>query len=180
MLVNEFIQTLAQYPEQPLLFEFRPGETVKGGYHVTEIKNATFETIDCGNSLHSWTEVILQVWEPEGIQPGRAPMSTGKFLKIWGIVDSRIPLNQDAEIRIEYGDAQQLTSVYHVDSLHATDKGILVQMTPPRTLCKPRELLGTLQGFANESAGCCSNPNPRHESETAIPLVQVHAQAGCC
>ena len=175
MLVKEFIQTLERHPDLPLLFEYGHGQTVKGGYHVTEIKNAVFETIDCGNSLHTWKEVILQIWEPDGLQPDQARMSTGKFLKIWGIVDSRIPLNQDAEIRIEYGDTQLLTSVYHVDSLNVTADGISVQMTPPRTLCKPRELLGTLQGV--DAAG---SPNPVYETEKAIPLTQGRTAVACC
>lgn len=93
MLVRDFMQTIQQNPNKPLHFLYDEGQIVPGGYHVTEIKNAQFETIDCGNSLHTWREVILQVWLPDEAAADAAPMSTDKFAKIWDLVDGRIPLN---------------------------------------------------------------------------------------
>ena len=177
MLVRDFIQTIQQNPSKPLLFLYDDEQIVPGGYHVTEIKNAQFDTIDCGNSLHTWREVILQVWLPDEVAADAAPMSTDKFAKIWSIVDSRIPLNTEAEIRVEYGNAAQLTAVYHVDALQDTPEGLVVKMAPPRTLCKPRELLQELNGYACTDNSCA--PQTRHETEQAIPLP-LAAMASCC
>ena len=106
MLVKEFLDIARSYPDAPMLFDYDPDRIVAGGFHVTEIKNTTYETIDCGNSLHTWNEVIVQLWVPQEASAGDDRMSAGKFMKIWDAVDSRIPLDLDAEIRFEYGDEQ--------------------------------------------------------------------------
>ena len=181
MLVSEFLNQLKDQESQPVLFEYAPGRVVQGGYHVTEIKNSTYETIDCGNSLHTWKEVIVQVWVPEEAKEGDPWMPSGKFLKIWDVVDNRLSLFQDAEIRIEYGDANNLTSNYHVDGVVPTEDGIVIQMAPPRTMCKPRQILIEPNEMSAETVDstCCT---PSARKETIIPLAVADAQktSSCC
>ncbi|WP_420641670.1 DUF6428 family protein [Candidatus Leptofilum sp.] len=179
MLVRDFIQTVQQHPDKPLRFLYDNNQIVPGGYHITEIKNAQFDTIDCGNSLHTWREVILQLWVPDNIEPDAEPMASSKFAKIWSIVNGRIPLNQEAEIRIEYGSSQRLTAVYHVDELQNTPEGIIVKIAPPRTLCKPRELIQELNGYSECVDGNCT-PQIRHETEQAVPLPAAPVTGSCC
>ena len=192
MQVREFLQKIETEANQPLLFEFAAGQVVQGGYHVTEIKNASYDTIDCGNSLHTWKEVVIQLWVPEEAKVSDPWMPTSKFAKIWDIVDSRLSLYQDAEIRIEYGDATHLTSNYHVDNIVATEDGLVVQMAPPRTMCKPREILIAPNEMSETAVAesCCA---PAGRIETVVPLadaigLQVRAapvavaqgKSGCC
>lgn len=176
MQVKQFLDKVAGQPERPLLFEFSPGQQVRGGYHVTEIKNAQFDTIDCGNSLHRWREVILQIWVPDEASADVPHMQTDKFLKIWSIVDGRLSLYQDAEIRVEYGDGRNLTAVYHVDDIVLTKSGLVVQLGAPRTMCKPREILVPFGNAAAQSV----DSTTRLRVETVIPLIGVAAQSGCC
>ncbi len=180
MKVNDFLTAIRNNSDSPLLFEIKPGLVVQGGYHVTEIKNAQYETIDCGNSLHSWQEVIVQVWVPEEATAEDAHMPADKFLKIWDVVDSRLNLYKDAEIRIEYGDAEHVTSNYDVHGFAETEDGFVVQMAPPRTMCKPREILVPLQDFAAatlETVSCCA---PSAREETVTPLNIAQSDAGSC
>lgn len=169
MQVQEFLQQIKAQNDQPLLFEFEAGQVVQGGYHVTEIKNTNHETIDCGNSLHSWKEVVIQIWVPEEAQASDPWMPASKFLKIWEIVDGRLNLYQDAEIRIEYGDATHLTANYHVDGLVTTEDGLVIQMAPPRTMCKPREILIAPNEMSEAAVAesCCA---PAGRVETVVPL----------
>lgn len=174
MQVKEFLQQVEAHSDRPLLFEYGAGRIVQGGYHVTEIKNASFETIDCGNSLHTWKEVVVQVWVPEEAQDSDPWMPASKFMKIWDIVDSRLALYQDAELRIEYGDHANLTSNYHVDNLVATEDGLVVQMAPPRTMCKPREILiePNEMSASTVAESCCA---PVGRTETVVPLFATEA-----
>ena len=86
MNVSQFLEAIEAHGDRPLLFEYKSGEVVQGGYHVTEIKNASYETIDCGNSLHTWKEVVVQLWVPAEASTSDPWMPTGKFLKIWNVV----------------------------------------------------------------------------------------------
>ncbi|MEM8861282.1 MAG: DUF6428 family protein [Chloroflexota bacterium] len=181
MLVSEFLDLIKNQENQPMLFEYAPGRVVQGGYHVTEIKNSTYETIDCGNSLHTWKEVVVQLWVPEEAKESDPWMPSTKFMKIWDVVDSRLSLFRDAEIRIEFGDAQNLTSNYHIDGLVQTEDGLVVQMAPPRTMCKPREILiePNEMSAAAVNESCCA---PSTRKETSIPLAVAGADnsSSCC
>jgi hypothetical protein len=78
------------------------GRGVPAGYHLTELKSASFDTVDCGGQVNRWHETIVQLWvSPD---PAEDRMTAAKFLKIFDKVCGMIPLKFDAEIRIEYGD----------------------------------------------------------------------------
>jgi hypothetical protein len=102
MKTNEFISTLRTAPNNQLTFVDRDGHTVHSGYHLTELKAASFDTVDCGGQTNRWQETIVQLWVPS--RADREYMTTAKFLKIFEKVRGMIPLNLDTEVRIEYGD----------------------------------------------------------------------------
>jgi len=74
-------------------------------YHITEIKQAPITAVDCGGVMNKWTEVIVQLWEPEGKLQERA-MKVGKALSIVGLVEKSLPLDPDAVVKIEFGNSQ--------------------------------------------------------------------------
>ncbi|MBT8249487.1 MAG: hypothetical protein KJN81_04450 [Acidimicrobiia bacterium] len=180
MLVKEFLDTLAVHPNAALLFEYDDGRFVAPGFHVTEIKNTTYETIDCGNSLHTWNEIIAQLWVPDDVEPGSTHMTAALFSKIWSVVADRIQLDPDAEIRIEYGDEESRTALYHVDSISEGASSLTISLVPQRTLCKPRAILVDLNPGAEELQDACCGP----ANETVLPLPSVRPKAaepsGCC
>jgi hypothetical protein len=56
---KEFIAELRRAPDKLLLFVNAEGDTIYAGYHVTEIKAAKFETIDCGGEKNLWSETVI-------------------------------------------------------------------------------------------------------------------------
>ena len=48
MKTNEFISILRAAPRNQLIFADLDGRAVHSGYHLTELKAAQFETVDCG------------------------------------------------------------------------------------------------------------------------------------
>uniref|UniRef100_UPI003D7F5E3C DUF6428 family protein n=1 Tax=Pedobacter sp. TaxID=1411316 RepID=UPI003D7F5E3C len=59
-----FKSKLQANPEQTLQFQYAEGKFVAPNYHITEIKQAPIVSVDCGGVMNSWTEVIVQLWEP--------------------------------------------------------------------------------------------------------------------
>ena len=137
MKTNEFIFTLRAAPSNQLVFADRDGHTVPSGYHLTELKAASFETVDCGGQTNRWQETIVQLWVPSHADDEY--MTTAKFLKIFDKVNGMIPLDLDAEIRVEYGDNNFFPSTYHVRSVTHDQTATRVLLEPPRTTCKARD-----------------------------------------
>jgi hypothetical protein len=147
MKTNEFIAELRAVPENRLLFVDAAGHTIHAGYHLTELKAASFETVDCGGQTNHWPETIVQLWVPTDADSEY--MTSAKFLKIFDKVRGLIPLDLGAEIRIEYGDENFFPSTYHVESV-TQEQGITrVLLAPPATTCKARDRRAASQA-------CCS------------------------
>jgi len=153
MKTSKFISALLAAPENQLIFVDDDGRSVPAGYHLTELKAATFETVDCGGQTNHWRETIVQLWIP--IDADSDHMSAGKFLKIFDKVRGMIPLDLESEVRIEYGDENFLPSTYHVRSISDDDGQTRVLLEPPATTCKARD---RRMAAASSIDACCLPP----------------------
>ena len=168
MRTNEFISALRSMPNHRLIFVDANGHMIHAGYHLTELKVASFDTVDCGGQVNRWQETIVQLWVPSKAEDDY--MTAAKFLKIFDKVHRMIPLNPDAEIRVEYGDQNFFPSAYHVRSVTHEDNVTRVFLEPPATTCKARD--GRVAASSTtDSEPCCV---PATESLRGLrPLATV-------
>ncbi len=153
MKTNEFISTLRTAPSNQLIFADLDGHAVHSGYHLTELKAASLETVDCGGQTNRWQETIVQLWVPS--HADNEYMTAAKFLRIFDKVRGMIPLDLDAEIRVEYGDDNFFPSTYHVRSVTHDQTTTRVLLEPPHTTCKARDRrVETL----STTDSCCAPP----------------------
>ena|SRR5437588_5219500 len=138
MTTKDFIARLRRTPEQALVFVNSDGETIHAGYHLTEIKAAKFDTIDCGGKKNRWNETIMQLWVPEN-ERSNDFMAVGKFLSIYDEVSRMIGVDPGAEVRFEYGDDNFFPSNYHVETVSEGGGNLRVELRPPQTTCKARD-----------------------------------------
>ena len=113
------------------------GESIHSGYHLTELKAASFETVDCGGQKNQWNETIVQLWVPD--EGDDDFMTAQKFLSIYDKVSGMVALDDEAELRFEYGDENFAPSNYHVERVTNDKRAIRVQLRPPQTTCKARD-----------------------------------------
>lgn len=137
MNTSDFIAELRAAPENRLVFVNSHGSPVHPGYHLTELKAVSFQTVDCGGQLNRWNETVAQLWVPEVADAGDY-MRSAKFLQIFDKVSAMIPLNLAAEMRVEYGDENFFPSIYHVQSVTRQEGTTRVLLVPPATTCKAR------------------------------------------
>jgi Family of unknown function (DUF6428) len=148
MKTNEFISKLRDAPDNQLIFVDLAGHAVHSGYHLTEIKAATLNTVDCGGQTNRWQETIFQLWVPASADDEY--MAAAKFVKIFDKVRGMIPLNPNTEIRIEYGDENFYPSTYHVRGVTHDHTTTRVLLEPPETTCKARD-----RRIAGVQSSCC-------------------------
>jgi Family of unknown function (DUF6428) len=75
---QDFIARLRRASHKPLLFVNANGDTIHAGYHLTEIKAAKLDTVDCGGKKNRWNETIMQLWVPDNETSDKF-MIAGKF-----------------------------------------------------------------------------------------------------
>ncbi len=138
MTTRDFIAQLRHQPDKQLVFVNREGDTIHGGFHLTEIKAAKFHTVDCGGQKNLWNETIMQLWVPSD-ETSQEFMTAGKFLSIYDKVSRLIDVDPAAEVRFEYGDENFFPSNYHVESITEAAGELRVELRPPQTTCKARD-----------------------------------------
>jgi len=148
MKTSEFITLLRRSPDKQLVFVNDEGTTIHSGYHLTELKAGSLDTVDCGGQKNRWNETIVQLWVPQEADDDF--MTAEKFLSIYDKVGGMIAIDPEAEIRIEYGDENFFPSNYDVDLVTQDEKTIRVQLRPPQTTCKARDRR------AEAGASCCN------------------------
>ena len=149
MKTKEFISALRRSPKKELLFTNTKGEAVRRGYHLTEIKAVAYDTVDCGAQKNRWNETILQLWVPTTADDDY--MSAGKFVSIYDKVRKLVSIDEDAEVRIEYGDETFFPTAYYVSNFSENQKELRVILEPPATTCKARD-----RARSAKSESCCA------------------------
>lgn len=179
MTWQAFKSTLEQNPDLHLQFQYEAGKFVDRSFHITEIKQAPIVSVDCGGVMNSWTEVILQLWEPP-ISDTERSMLVGKALKIVNLVEKSLPLNPNAVVKIEFGNSKFDTRQMYPGELLPEGDSFIVNLVPDFTQCKALTR-DQACGTGPAAASCCG-PAPEKEE---LELVAADAAAckpgsGCC
>ena len=149
MKTRDFIAALRQSPDKPLLFANADGDIIHRGYHLTEIKAVAYDTVDCGGQKNRWNETILQLWVPQ--DPDGDYMNAGKFAQIYDKVRGLVSVDEDAEVRIEYGDDNFFPTAYYVGDVREDAGTIRFALEPPSTTCKARD-----RARSGDAQSCCA------------------------
>lgn len=162
MKTSSFLSALRTHAVLPLVFR-TSGETISPGYHLTEVKRVTYETMDCGAEQHRWSESQFKLWAPATPDANRAShMAAGKFLQIVDRVEAELPLSREAEARVFASFDGQPAALYGIEGVVAVNGKLSVLLTPDRTRCKAAE-----RRAAGSTSTCCGSSEGVAETEAS-------------
>ncbi|WP_184550558.1 DUF6428 family protein [Mucilaginibacter sp. FT3.2] len=170
----EFKEQLLLHPQLNLQFQYAENQWVDAAYHITEIKQAPITSVDCGGKMNSWTEVILQLWEPIDQQQDRA-MQVNKALSIIQLVEKTLPLNPLAIVKIEFGNSAFDTRQMHPNQVIVNGNDLIIDLRPDTVQCKAIERGGNC-GTTATGEECCVPV----AAKPKIELKNLAATAECC
>lgn len=148
--LGHLLDSLALAPEAPLVF-FYGGQTVKPGYHVTEVKAGHFSALDCGANPEAWSEIFVQLWDID--EDERNHMPAGKFSAIIRKVSDLVRLEPAAKLTFEVSDGERPMSLYCASSPKLNAGVFEVALEARPSSCKPRDRW-LAENPATESS-CC-------------------------
>ena len=175
---QSFRTTLLQNPDKFLQFEYAQGEFVHPSFHITEIKQAPIVSVDCGGKMNSWTEIVVQLWEPtESGEKTDRSMKVSKALSIINLVEKSLPLNPLGIVKIEFGNSRFDTRQMYPGGQTTDGDNFTVSLTPDFTQCKAITR-GQRCGVDPSGEPCCT---PSVMKEPAQPVFElVEADTSCC
>ncbi|SDT99755.1 hypothetical protein SAMN05444156_1342 [Verrucomicrobium sp. GAS474] len=162
MQTSAFLKLIESHPTKFLRFLDHRKVVVHPSYHVSEVKTATFATVDCGGMAHHWKETIFQLWLSDDPDSERA-MAAGKVTGILEEVSRLIAVDPDTELRIEYGNDVFPPVVFHIDKVEVKAEAVEVFLRLPVLQCKLEERGKSCArpaetGAAAADGSCCSGP----------------------
>lgn len=159
MKTQEFLNTLKEHQGKSLLFEYAPNLLVGANYHITEVKHVTIDSVDCGAGVDAWKETVVQLWEDPNELGKTAFMSAYKALGILSKVGKMKSYVNDAELKIEYSNANFHTAQLFVNDYEIRGANLIIKLASQPTDCKAKEACGiTVEEDAGSCApgsGCC-------------------------
>lgn len=156
MRTQEFLEVLKEHQGKSLLFEYAPNLLVGANYHITEVKHVTIDSVDCGAGVDAWKETIIQLWEDPNELGKTEFMSAYKAMAILAKVGRMKPYVMDAEVRIEYSNANFHAAQLYVNDYEIRNGNIIVKLASQPTDCKAKEACGIAApvGAESEAGGC--------------------------
>lgn len=155
---------LSDYPESPLVFMFE-GQRIAPGYHVTEVKHAQIESIDCGRGSDAWNEVVIQLLDGSPTS-AEGYMMSSKFLGIVGAVGDSLHLHDSAKLFFEFAPGNGPMRKLCVNSMEQAGDHTVVTLGGSVAMCKPFERMrksgtgsaaGACCGTGSSSSSCCGS-----------------------
>ena len=170
-----FKNILTENPELDLQFQYGGDKWVDASYHITEIKQAPIVSVDCGGVMNTWTEIIVQLWEPENQQQLRA-MKVHKALSIVAIVEKTLQLNPLGTVKIEFGNSQFDTRQMFPNDMTVDGDNLIVDLRPDAVQCKAISRGGSC-GTTDTGEECCA---PAAIEKPKVELKSLAVAAACC
>ncbi len=162
MKTDEFLLLLEENQTKSLHFEYKAGQFVAPNYHITEVKNITIDSVDCGAGTDFWKETIIQLWESPQEKDTREYMSAEKALEILKKVDSIKPMERNTEVKIEYSNADFHTAQLFVNDFEIQNDQLILSLNVEKTDCKAKDTCGVPvavntkeEVYCNPESGCC-------------------------
>jgi len=176
MKTSEFLSLLKQHQDKSLLFEYSNEQYVGANYHITEVKNITVDSVDCGAGTDFWKETIVQLWESPKEKDKREFMSVYKALGILKRVDGIKPMEQTAEIKFEYSNETFHTAQLFVNDYVLDNRSLIIKLSVEKTDCKAKETCGVItteeteekEACCTPGSGCCQKTHHAHSSNVTI------------
>ncbi|MDB4293211.1 DUF6428 family protein [Maribacter sp.] len=157
MKTNEFLGLLKAHTDKSLLFEYKEGYFVGANYHITEIKNITVDSVDCGAQTDFWKETVIQLWESPDEHDKEEYLTTNKALGILIKVDQIKPMEKDVEVKFEYSNDHFHTAQLFVNDFSIDADKLILKLGVEKTDCKARETCGVpVEASVQADSSCCT------------------------
>jgi len=117
--------------------------------------------------MNAWTEVIVQLWEPNKTEIGRS-MQVSKAMSIIELVENTLSLNPNSIVKIEFGNDLFETRQMHPQDFDIINDEIIVKLVADKTQCK-----------AIGRGESCGTPKPKVKIND-IQNCSCSPESGCC
>lgn len=150
MTLLDLLEYAKAQPETAPVHFTANGKGINAGFHITELKHAKINSIDCGGNEDQFDEVTLQLLDGYG---GLA-MSSGKLAKILAHSLKAIPALENKDLRVEFAPENNGLHIYHMEDVTVVNERLTIALTNGAAVCKPAQRASSNCDCQKQTA-CC-------------------------
>lgn len=174
--IESLLSTLRNNLGLPVVFSLNE-QTISQGYHISEVKHAIVDSLDCAQGATQWSELIIQLLDGNA-QSTSGYMLATKMLAILEQVAKKNPLTENSKLYFEFSPGNTALTKSIGASIEIIHNTIVVSLTNSPAQCKPFQRSLKKAKSSEQKTDCCS-------SDLAAKPIQPYysadtAQTSCC
>ena len=164
--INGVCDALRAQQQNELVFEFNE-QTIRPGYHVTEIKHGRISSLDCGSGTHQWNEVVIALLDgPVSRSNNREGYMTGtKFLQIVDTAMKTLPEQNGEQLLFEFNGSNGVVQRFQITEIKAGQTQTHILLAGEQVVCKPAQRMNNSLSAQSNAETCCGSSTSQ---ETAV------------
>jgi len=174
---------LSKSADLPLVFETEE-KPISAGYHVTEVKHCKVDSLDCGQGVNQWEEIVIQLID--GAARGSDDhMRSSKFLGIVEKATATLEIGEGWPLYFEFAHNDRAMKKLEVLRVVSSQERTTVLLSAKTAACKPFERAKRAGGVSNTGPCCGGTTSTRDnisDSQDCCSGASVSdsAQNACC
>ena len=157
--IESLMASLASKPEASLKF-YLDDVCINQGYHVTEVKYASVQSMDCGKHTDAWNELLIQLLDGHA-NSTQGFMSASKFKNIVSKALGTLPGDSAPDLFFEFAPGNRSLQKLKIRKIKANQEEIKIHLEHETAACKPFQRWGRAgdmleKAWSSRGSACCS------------------------
>ena len=181
---NALLSTLRSNSTSPVIFTL-DNYTIAPDYHITEIKMAQVNALDCSAASDQWNELVIQLLDGNAAS-SNAFMQASKFLGILNKATKDKLADTNPTLYFEFAPDNKALTKSSIERIDIIDGNIVIALNALTAQCKPYQR-ALINGTADSSSsgnssksggGCCGSAIA--STEVCCQANNANDSSACC
>ncbi len=174
--IDTLVSTLNSNPKLPVIFT-QNDHAISPGYHVTEVKMATVNSLDCGRGTDQWREIVIQLLDGNADTSGTY-MQSAKMAHILNQALNGEQTDNNTELYFEFAIGNAALQKSTVSRIEIVNNTISISLNATIAQCKPYQR-ALASGKALTSGNSCCGSVVK-QSQACCDTGSASIDSPCC
>lgn len=174
--MRALITTLSANPDLPVIFT-QNERAISPGYHITEVKTAVVDSLDCGKGTDQWHELVIQLLDGKA-DSSNTHMQSATMMSILNQALDTTQVDDSTHLYFEFAPNNVALQKSTVSRIEMVNNTITITLAATSAQCKPFQRALASGKASTGTNGCCGSA-PKSE-QACCDSGSAVTESSCC
>jgi len=174
--INTLITTLRANPDLPVVFT-QNERAISPGYHITEVKTAVVDSLDCGQGTDQWQELVIQLLDGNA-GSSNTYMQSATMAGIMNQALNNTQVDDSTHLYFEFAPDNASLQKSTVRAIETANNTITIELAITSAQCKPFQRALASGKASTGASGCCGSA-PKSD-KACCETEGISTASSCC